>query len=192
MGGNIMFNVILYTFISIIMSTLTFAGDELPECLEDCSADQIETLQEFAENADNVTEEDVEDFCEWWLEQDDNGCATDCDEEVLDDLDSVTNACFEVLTPECMQDCAQIDLEVLYDFMTDDPSDSEVEEFCTWWDTLDGTCVEDCDAEITSGLDKISEACSDLLGVDLFANRFLIDTIYPNLITHTKLGIRLF
>ena len=65
-------------------------------------------------------------------------------------------------------------------FNKDDLTEEDVEEFCSWWDDLDGDCADDCDEEVTAELDKISKFCGHFLGVNVFADKFLINTIYPN------------
>ena len=74
-----------------------------------------------------VGEDEVEDFCEWWLNLDGSTCADDCGEYVWEGLDEITDGCLEILTPDCMMDCPDDNLEVLWEFALLDEEDQDEE-----------------------------------------------------------------
>ena len=97
--------------------------DILYECLSECPEEDLAQIEAFANMSEDEQEANAEDFCEWWLNLDDDGCADTCSDYVWEGLDEITDGCLEILTPDCMMDCPDDNLEVLWEFALLDEDD---------------------------------------------------------------------
>ena len=159
----------------ICTETLTFVRPYTLDCISDCDQTQLLTFQNFVEDwdEDEISDEEAYNFCNWFLDQDDNGCLGDCGvnqyldqmmdmcEEAIGDYgascDDDEFDCFEDLDmddysyPDCISDCEGVD--GLMDI--EDP-----DAFCNVITGFSQDCISDCVFNGYNSIEALQQDCS--------------------------------